>query len=303
MSFESLSREDRPFQEGQVPRPVVGTRGLGSPRNTFIFIIPILVVLITFLFWYQTWFGRPLSDQEMGQYLSDTSVPHKTQHALAQLSTRMARGDGTVRRWYPEIIALAQNKEPQFRSMAAWVMGQDNHYEEFHQTLRGLVGDPAPLVRSNAALALARFSDAAGEPQLRAMLQPFTLNAPQAGTLKFRLKEQDAVQSGGIVARISYGSDVRPVDVVSPLAGKVARLAAKDGKQIGAGDAIAVIEPGEAQAFEALRALVLIGHAEILPEVERFAAGVPGMSERVREQASMTAQAIRQRVMQSKTAK
>jgi len=265
-----------------------------SPRNTFIVIVPILVVLITFLFWYQTWFGRPLSDREMGQYLSDTSVPHKTQHALAQLSNRMEHGDGTARRWYPEIIALAQNKEPRFRSMAAWVMGQDNHFEEFHEMLRRLVDDPAPLVRWNAALALARFSDPAGEPQLQAMLQPFTLTAPRAGTLKFRLKEPDGVQSGDIVARINV-SDVQSLDVVSPLSGKIARLTAKDGGPTGAGEAIAVIEPGETQVFEALRALVLIGHSESLPEVERFAAGVPGMPERVREQALLTAQAIRQR--------
>jgi biotin carboxyl carrier protein len=274
----------------RIPRP-----DPGSPRNTFIFIVPILVVLITFLFWYQTWFGRTLSDREMSQYLSDTSVPHKTQHALSQLSNRMARSDGTARRWYPEIIALAQNKQPQFRSMAAWVMGQDNHSEEFHQTLRGLVDDPAPLVRWNAALALTRFSDAAAEPQLQAMLQPFTLTAPGAGALEFRLKEQDEVQSGGFVARISGGSDVKPLDVVSPLTGKVVRLPAKDGRPIGAGEAIAIIEPGETQVFEALRALLLIGHSESLPDVERFAAGVPGMPDRVREQALLTAQAIRQR--------
>jgi len=298
MSFETKSREGRSFQEGQAPRGVAGAGGLGSPRNTLIFIVPILVVLITFLFWYQTWFGRPLSEREMSQYLSDTSVPHKTQHALVQLSDRMARGDGTARRWYPEIIALAQNKEPQLRSMAAWVIGQDNHCEEFRQTLRRLVDDPAPLVRWNAALA--RFGDAAGEPQLRDMLQPFTLAAPQAGTLKFCLKEQDAVQSGGIVARISSVGGAHSVDVVSPMAGKVVRLAAKDAGQIGARDAIAVIGPGEAQVFEALRALALVGQPETLADVERFAAGVPGMSARVREQALLTAQAIRQRVTQTK---
>ncbi len=290
-------------QGGQTPRRVGGTNGSGSPRNTLIAIVPILVVLITFLFWYQTWFGRPLSEHEMDEYLSDTSVPHKTQHALAQLSNRMARGDGTVRRWYPEIVTLAQNKEPQLRSMAAWVMGQDNHCEEFHQSLRRLVDDPAPLVRWNAALGLARFGDAAGESQLRAMLQPFTLTAPQAGTLKLRLKEQEAVQSGGVVARIRSGSGLNSVDVVSPVAGRVARLAANDGEQIGAGDAVAVIEPGEAQVFEALRGLVLIGQPEALPEVERIAAGVPEMSERVHQQALLTAQAIRQRATQSKMGK
>jgi hypothetical protein len=295
MSLQTQSREGLSPQDGQAPQHVAGASGLTSPRNTLILIVPILVVLITFLFWYQTWFGRPLSDREMGQYLSDTSIPHKTQHALAQLSERIARGDGTARRWYPEIIALAQNKEPQLRSMAAWVMGQDRCSEEFHQTLRSLVDDPTPLVRWNAALALARFGDVAGEPQLRAMLQPFTLAAPQSGTLKFRLKEQDAVQSGGIVARISFGGGANPVDVVSPVAGEVSRLVAKDAGQIGAGDAIAIIAPGETQVFEALRALVLVGQPETLADVARFAAGVPGMSGRVREQAFLTAQAIRQR--------
>jgi hypothetical protein len=275
----------------------------GSPRSTFIFMVPILVVLVTFLFWYQTWFGRPLSEREVGQYLSDTSVPHKTQHALAQLSNRIARGDGTARRWYPAIIALGQSKEPQLRSMAAWVMGQDNHCEDFHQTLRRLVDDPAPLVRWNAALALVRFSDAVGEPQLRAMLQPFTLAAPQAGTLEFRLKEHDAVQSGGIVARISSVGGGNSLNVASPTAGKIARLVAKTGGPIGAGDAIAVLEPGEAQVFEALRGLVLIGQSESLADVERFAVGVPGMSERVRQQALITAQAIRQRVGLSRDVK
>jgi hypothetical protein len=290
-----------PFQSRE--RMMAGTNRLGSPRNTLIFFVPILVVLITFLFWYQTWFGRPFSEREMSQYLSDTSVPHKTQHALVQLSDRMARGDGTARRWYPEIITLAQNKETQMRSMAAWVMGQDNHSEEFHQTLRRLVDDPAPLVRWNAALALARFSDAEGEPQLRAMLRPFALTAPQSGTVKFRLKEEDVVQSGGIVARLSSAAGANPVDVVSPMAGEVARLAAKDGGQIGAGDTVAVIRPGDTQVFEALRALVLIGRLETLPEVERFAAGAPGMSDRVRAQAFLTAQAIRQRVTEMKRMK
>ena len=150
---------------------------MGSPRNTAILIVPILLVLITFLFWYQTWFGRALGDQEMANYLADTSVPHKTQHALAQLSDRMARGDPTAKRWYPQLLALGQNREPQIRLEAAWAMGQDNHSEEFHQALRKLTDDPAAMVRWNAALALVRFGDSAGEPQLCSMLQPFTLNA------------------------------------------------------------------------------------------------------------------------------
>jgi hypothetical protein len=252
-------------------------------------------VIVTFLFWYQTWFGSPLSDEQMGKYLADTSVPHKTQHALAQLSSRMARGDAGARRWYPQLLALAGSKEPQFRLMAAWALGQDSHSEEFHRALRVLLADPEPLVRWNAALALTRFGDGAAEPQLRAMLQPYTLVAPLAGTLKFRLKEREAVARGDVVARVRAREGAKPVDVISPFAGEVERRVAGEGSQVSAGDALAMVSPGESQVWEALRGLYLVGGPQDLDEVEKFARGVPSMPERVREQAAATAQAIRQR--------
>ena len=277
------------------------SRAWGSPRNTAIVIVPILLVLITFLFWYQTWFGRGLSDREMTQYLADTSVPHKTQHALAQLSDRIARGDPAAKRWYPQLLALAQNKEPQLRLEAAWAMGQDNHSEEFHQALRKLVDDPAPLVRANAALALARFGDGAGEPQLRAMLEPFTLGAPGSGAIKFRMKEQDAVRSGSIIARIRPPESGQQQDVLSPVGGTIARLLPKDGATVAAGEEVAVIDPDEGQVVESLRALYLVGQPQDLEEVERLAGAAPHRPERVRQQAEATARAIRQRSAKGKS--
>ena len=268
---------------------------MGSPRNTAILIVPVLLVLITFLFWYQTWFGRALGDQEMANYLTDTSVPHKTQHALAQLSDRIARGDPTARRWYPQLLALGQNREPQIRLEAAWAMGQDNHSEEFHQALRKLTDDPAPMVRWNAALALVRFGDAAGEPQLCSMLQPFTLVAAESGALKFRMKERDSVRNGSIMARIRpAGSDVQK-DVLSPVGGTIQRLIARDGASVAAGDNLAVIDPDEGQVMEALRGLYMVGQPWDLSDVERFARGTANMPDRVRQQAEATARAIRQR--------
>ena len=275
--------------------------GLGSPRNTAIIIVPILLVLITFLFWYQTWFGRQLSDREMAQDLTDTSVPHKTQHAVAQLSDRMSRGDPRVKHWYPQLLALAQNPESQLRLEAAWAMGQDNHSEEFHQALRKLVSDPVLLVRANAALALARFGDGAGEPQLRAMLQPFTLGAPESGAIKFRMKEQDAVRNGSIIARIRRAEGDKQQDVLSPMGGTIARLLAADGATVAAGDEVAVIDPDEGQVVESLRALYLVGQPQDLDDVERFIGGAPHMSERVRLQAQATARAIRQRSANGKS--
>lgn len=294
------SSDPAPASRAGADTPLPAYVKLRARRNSAIVVVSILLVLITFLFWYQTWFGRPLTDQEMTRYLADTSVPHKTQHALSQLSERLARGDVAARRWYPQLLALARSKEPQLRLLAAWAMGQDNHSEMFHQALRGLVDDPEPLVRENAALALVRFADSAGEPQLRAMLQPYTVVAPKAGAVKFRLKEQDAVSPGAILARISPGEDAKPVNVASPLAGEVAHLLAKDGANVSAGDALAVISPGETQVWESLRALYLVGQPQDLEDVDRYARGTPHMSERVRRQAETTAQAIRQRAAQGK---
>lgn len=271
-----------------------------SLRNLWITLVPVVVVLIAFLFWYRTWFGRPLTDQEMGMYLADTTMPHQTQHALAQLSDRMARGDPNARRWYPQLLALARNPEPELRLMAAWAMGQDNHSPELHQALRGLLADPAPLVQWNAALSLARFGDPVGEPQLRLMLQPYTVVAPQAGTLELRMKVQDEVRRGSIIARVVAGEGAKPLDVVSPVEGEVARLVSQDGTKLAAGNAVAVITPGEGQVWESLRALYLVGQPQDLDDVERFARGVPHMSERIRQQAEVTARAIRERAGQGK---
>jgi len=291
----SPGTETSPLTDGKLSRPAHEGKALGSPRNTVIVIVPILLVLITFLFWYQTWFGRGLSDQEMAQDLADTSVPHKTQHALAQLSDRMARGDPTVKRWYPQLLALAQTREPQLRLEAAWAMGQDHHSEEFHQALRKLMDDPVPLVRWNAALALVRFGDEAAEPQLRSMLQPFTLSAPVPGTIKFRMREQDAVRDGSIIARIRSGESGSQRHVLSPVGGTIAQLLTADGATVTAGEALAIIDPDEGQVVESLRALYWVGLPRDLDDVERFVRGAPHMSEQVRQQAEATARAIRER--------
>jgi len=278
--------------------PVASTPPRSNRPSIIIVLVPVLVVLVTFLFWYSTWFGRPLGDREMAECLTDTSVPHKTQHALAQVAQEIARRDPAAKRWYPQVLALTRHREPQFRLMAAWVMGQDNTSAEFHQALKTLVADPEPLVRWNAALALVRFGDSTGEPQLKLLLRPYTLVAPQAGRVRFRLKPGDPVDSGGGVAQIQ-DAGAPPVDVRSPLTGHLEQQVAKEGAQAEAGAPIAVLSPGEQQVWEALRALYLVGQPDDLADVDRYANGVAGMPERVRQQATLTAQAIRQHLASS----
>jgi hypothetical protein len=263
-------------------------------RNLIIALVPILLVLVTFLFWYQTWFGRRLSDEDLGRYLTDTTVPHKTQHALSQLADRMARGDASARRWYSQVIRLAERPEAGFRVMAAWAMGQDNKAQEFHAALRKLLADAEPMVRRNAALALVRFGDASGRVELRAMLQSVNVPAPVAGTVRFRLKEGEPVEGGVALARVQPAVG-EVVDIVAPVMGVLERRVIEDGASVAVGDAVAIIAPGGDQVWEALRALYLVGTADELREVERYARGVVGYSERIRQQATATAAAIRQR--------
>lgn len=254
-------------------------------------------VLVPFLFWRSTWFGRPLTDKETGEYLADREHPRKTQHALVQLADRIGRGDHSVRQWYPQVRVLAAHPSPEIRATAAWVMGQDNQAEEFHEVLRGLVRDSDPLVRRNAALALVRFGDASGKAELTAMLRPYSVPAPRAGTLATRLRAGDPVNPGTLLARIETSPGER-FELRSPLPGRVAHWLKPDGSLLAQDDPVVLLAPSEDQVWEALRALYLVGEREDLEDVERYAGGVEGMSERIRQQARLTAEAIRRRANQ-----
>jgi len=236
----------------------------------------------------------------MQQYLTDTSVPHKTQHALSQMADRMSRGDAGVRRWYPQVLALARSQEPLFRLTAAWVMGQDNSSEEFHRTLVGLLQDPDARVRWNAALALVRFGDASGEPQLRLMLSSSTVPAPQSGVVQLELKPGDAFRAGTGVAHIRTGAGLS-VEVRSPVDGQLQAWDVQDGASVSAGQPLARVSPSEVQVWEALRGLYLVGGEQDLEAVEAYAQGGPGISPRVKHQAEITAQAIHNHMASKQT--
>src|SRR5215831_9143129 len=178
----------------------------------------LLLVLFPFLFWYGTWFGRRLTDRQIDEYLNDASKPRHGQHALVQIGERLSRGDTRARRWYPKVVELSQSKLVELRQTTAWIMGQDHRYQPFHDALVKLTADPEPMVRRNAALALSNFQDPAALPVLREMLRPYTLPAPSAGTLRYRLKIGEYVNPGTMVGHIGEA------EVRSPLPGEVRSL-------------------------------------------------------------------------------
>ncbi len=295
---QSTSPHASEREETQAER--VPERAPRSKMTRLLLAAPALVVLITFLFWYDTWFGRPLNGQQMTAALSGETSPRETQHALTLLSERIEEGDPAARRWYPQVVALAQNKAAELRLMAAWVMGQDDTSAEFHRTLRGMLSDEDPMVRWNVALALVRFRDASGEPQLRVMLEPYLLRAPASGAIHFLLKPRKKVTRDAPVAQLLEGKE--KMLVMSPLAGTVGKWEVQEGARVAAGEAIASLRPGNRQVWEALRGLFLIGGQADLAEVLSYAKGRPGYDTGVREQARFTADAIERREGKSKPA-
>ena len=149
------------------------------PRRTRIlfYLVAWLIVLMPFLFWRGTWFGRPLTDAEITKYLHDDQKPRHIQHALVQIGERISRGDRGVGQWSADLVRLAAYPVEEVRNTDAWIMGQDNSNQEFHAALLKMLDDSSPLVRSNAALALVRFGDAAGRQQILAMLKPLAVTA------------------------------------------------------------------------------------------------------------------------------
>lgn len=247
-----------------------------------------------FLFWRATWFGRKLTDEEIGKYLADAEHPRKAQHALAQLADRIVAGDRTVARWYRDVVRLSHHRLPELRMTAAWVMGQDNRVAMFHDELLRLLRDQDPLVQQNAALGLVRFGDGQARAVLLVMLRPYMLKCPEAGTLRFRLKEGDSLNRGTLIARVEREAGTVE-EVRSPVPGTFASKVVTDGARVAAGEAIARLSPSAEQVLAALQGLYFVGHEDDLPEIERYARGVPGMAERVRQQAELTAKAIHAR--------
>ena len=121
-----------------------------------IVILTLSFVVMPFLFWNATWFGRPITDAQIAKALADRSHPREIQHVLSQFETRIERGDTSVRKWYPQMVALSKDPIDEIRVTDAWVMGQDNTAPEFHQALLPMLQDPNPMVQRNAALSLVR---------------------------------------------------------------------------------------------------------------------------------------------------
>jgi len=271
-----------------------------KPRASFggrwtygILIVAFLFVLMPFLFWNATWFGRPMSDAQIAKAVADRTHPREIQHALAQLETRIEARDSRVKQWYPQIVALSTDPVDEIRVTDAWVMGQDNTSEEFHRALLPMLNDSNVMVQRNAALSLVRFRDDSGHAQILAMLRPYEMASPLTGALDTRLKPGDVVNPGTMIAHIEAGGKKNEVRATVP--GTLVRWLADDHANVTVGQQLVALAPSDGMVWEALRALYIVGRAEDLPDVEQVARAAYGSSPQIGQQAQSTARAIRDR--------
>ncbi|HEV7858880.1 MAG TPA: hypothetical protein VGO91_09650 [Pyrinomonadaceae bacterium] len=257
-------------------------------------ILAALFIIVPFLTWYGTWFGRKLSDEDTGKYLMDQDNPRHVQHALSQVAERLDRKDSSVRRWYPQVVKQAGNPLTEIRLTTAWLMGKDSTAEEFHGALLGLLADREPIVRRNAALSLSLFGDARGRSELSAMLQPFTVVSTNDGDIGSILTEGSQVRAGALLARLTKQGDEMQ-EIRSPVPGIISKAVVGEGAKVKAGEALLVLSPDAESVWESLRGLLLVGQVEDLPLVEKYAEGEAMMPLKVKEQAVQTALAIKDR--------
>jgi hypothetical protein len=267
---------------------------MSRTQKILFFVVGWLIVLMPFLFWWSTWFGRPLSDQQLNDYLHDYAKPRHIQHALVQLGDRMSRGDASAKVWYPNLLQLSTDSVEQVRNTDAWVMGQDTSGAGFHETLLKMLSDSSPLVRGNAALSLVRFGDATGRPQIVALLEPAKITAPQAGRIVDSDRPGTAIHQDGLVAKLALADSRQTIEVRSLMGGRI-RSVTQPGANVTAGAEIAVVDPAAEQVWEALRALYLVGQLDDLPAVRPYERDLPDISNDVRRQAVETDKAIHAR--------
>jgi hypothetical protein len=265
-----------------------------SARNRILFLVTAwLILLMPGLFWWNTWFGRGLSDQQITEYLQDDKKPRHIQHVLVQIGERITRHDAAVARWYPEVVRLASYPVDEVRNTDAWVMGQDTSGPGFHDALLKMLNDPSLTVRGNAALSLVRFGDPSGRPQIVALLEPAEVTAPESGSVLDTSAQGTFIHQGGIIAKLYTGRQT--IEVRSPISGRLRRLKAESGQSMVAGADLATVEPDTEQVWEALRGLYLVGRLDDLPAIVAYERELPNIPDQVRQQALLTEQAIRER--------
>ena len=189
-----------------------------------------------FLFWWSTWFGRQLSDQQLTEYLKRRKAPDGT------FSTRwcswvsaLAAHDASAARWYPELVRLASYPVEEVRNTDAWVMGQDTSAMSFHANS---LKDAWETHRLWCAVTRHFHWFALATPQAGsrfvALLQPARIIAPNAGRGDRRRPRRHHDPPGWPHCETSELVE-QTTEVRSPISGRIRTIAARRAASVAAG--------------------------------------------------------------------
>ncbi len=143
---------------------------------------------------------------------------------------------------------------------------------------------------------------ASGRDELRAILQPYALASPWGGVVESSLKEQSPVARGTLLVGCGKPTTLMKKSVRLFLGDSNESLC-QSGSTIAAGDTLLTLTSDEESIWEALRGLSLIGDNDDLPAIEQYERGAapgPARSDRIKEQAALTAKAIKSRFGEAK---
>jgi hypothetical protein len=251
-----------------------------------------LMLLVGIVMYWRSSFRRELGDAELARYLAPDAPDMSTSHGLVELSRRIERKDPNRKQFYPAVLALAKSPKHEKRKVAAWLMGYDPEDEDFEHALTSLIEDPMPVVRFNAAPALALHKSAAARPTLLEMLKPSKVVAATAGVFHPKAKVGEVADWQHPLGMVKSGSGEEPVFPTTP--GRILTIAA-DGATVAAGTEIVTLAAGQAPALHALGALTLpgIGRPEDAAVIEAFLAATPDLDDKVRNQAKQAILAVK----------
>lgn len=112
------------------------------------------------------------------------------------------------------------------------------------------------------------------------------------------LTEGTPVKAGSLLAQIKDGQD-HAHEVRSPLPGKIEKAMVKEGVRTSTGSELFWLAPDSESVLNALIALRHVGQQEDLPDVERYTHGEEGITEEIKQQAALTIEAVKSRLLRS----
>ena len=280
-----------------------------GPRVILLMPVMVLLILVPFLFWYGTWFGKVLSAAEIEERLNSARQAQieqaagkqkirQAQHALEQLSRLIQAGEDASS-VYPVVIELSKHAEPVLRRSVVWLMGFARDNVSMREALVRALEDEDALVRCNAAMQLSLVDMDRARPVLHRALDPVQIKAEVAGRVIATIDVGLRLREGTNLLRVERDGVMSAIG--APFNGTLTSFAVKAGDQVEVGSVLCTMSPSSAQVVEVFKALAVAGDERDTKVIERFTKIGSGHESRVNDYARRAINLIRERLESART--